>query len=102
MNEEEVWEVYAGTEKLIAILRFRLDYETPGVFTVLPDARDAPMLLVDAGAHLSRSGEEISRGELVESIETLRKARNDLRSYLTDKRKASVKSNRASRGKPSC
>ncbi len=41
-DENAVWDVYAGTEKLIAVLKFRLDYETPGVFTKLPDASDPP------------------------------------------------------------
>lgn len=101
VGEQAVWEVYAGTEKLIAVLRFRIDYETPGVFTKLPRAEDAPTLLVDAGALLSKSEGEISARKLVDAVETLRGARNNLRSYLTEKRKATVKSNRASRGKPS-
>ena len=37
-TEDTVWQVYAATEKLIAVLKFRLDYETPGVFAKLPDA----------------------------------------------------------------
>ena len=102
MNEQEVWEVYAGTEKLIAILRFRLEYETPGVFTKLPDAKDPLRLLEEARELLSRSDEEISGLKLVDAVETLRKARNNLRSYLTAKRKAATKAERPprSRAKP--
>jgi len=97
VNEQKVWEVYAGTEKLVAVLRFRLDYETPGVFTKLPDAKDPLGLLEEARELLSRSDEEISRVELVDAVETLRMARNNLRSYLTAKRKATTKAERPRR-----
>jgi len=101
ISELAVWKVYAGTEKLIAILKFRLDYETPGVFTKLPDAGDPAKLLDEARGQLARAADEIKRGRLVESIETLRGARNDLRSYLTDKRKSATKSKRSPHSKPS-
>jgi hypothetical protein len=99
--ENAVWDVYAGTEKLIAILKFRLDYETPGVFTRLPDASDPAKLLKDAGELLSKASDEIARGRLVLSIGTLRKARNNLRSYLTDRRKSATRRERKARGEPS-
>jgi len=89
-TEKTVWEVYAATEKLIAVLKFRLDYETPGVFAKLPSAADPAELLEGARALLSRAAAEIDRGELVPSVETLRKARNNLRSYLKDKRKSAT------------
>ena len=98
--ENAVWDVYAGTEKLIAILKFRLDYETPGVFTRLPDSSDPAKLLKDARALLSKASKEIARGRLVASIETLRKARNSLRSYLTDQRKQATRRERKARGAP--
>ena len=90
--ENAVWDVYAETEKLIAILKFRMDYETPGVFAKLPDASDPAKLLKDARKLLSKAAEEISKGRLVESIGTLRKARNELRGYLIEKRKSVIKS----------
>jgi hypothetical protein len=95
--DKAVWDVYAGTERLIAILKFRLDYETPGVFTKLPDASDPAKLLKDARKLLSKVAEEISKGRLVESIGTLRKARNALRSYLIQERKSVIKSRRSPR-----
>jgi hypothetical protein len=100
-GELAIWRAYAGTEKLIAVLKFRLDYETPGAFTKLPDASDPEKLLEDATGLLSRSAEEISEGALAESIETLRKARNDLRSYLTERRRSATRAQRRSRRKPS-
>ena len=100
VEESAVWAAYAGTEKLIAVLKFRLDYETPGVFTNLPDASDPEKLVSDARKFLSKSAEEISRGRVVESIETLRKARNNLRSYLAEKRKLAYREGRKSHVRP--
>jgi hypothetical protein len=85
--EETVWEVYAATEKLIAILKFRLDYETPGVFAKLPDADDPGKLVEDAQRLLAKAASEIGQGNLLPSIETLRKARNYLRRFLIDKKR---------------
>lgn len=90
-DEDGVWEVYAGTEKLIAILKFRLEYETPGIFTKLPKATEPSTLLGEAARLLSKASGEISGGELASSVETLRTARNDLRSYLTERRNASAR-----------
>jgi hypothetical protein len=87
-DDSAVWDVYSGVEKLVAVLRFRLDYETPGVFTKLPKADRPAPLLEEARALLALSGEQISGGMLVEAVETLRKARNNLRGCLTSKRKA--------------
>ena len=100
VDERTVWEVYAGTEKLIAVLKFRLDYETPGVFTKLPDASVPVALLKEASVLLSRAGEELAGRKLVEAVETLRRARNNLRSYLTDKRKSAAKTSERVRGDP--
>ncbi len=86
-TEDTVWQVYAATEKLIAVLKFRLDYETPGVFAKLPDAGPPAKLVEDARGLLSKAAEEIGQGSLVRSIETLRKARNNLRRYLVDKKR---------------
>jgi len=95
--EKAVWDVYAGTEKLVAVLKFRLDYETPGAFTKLPDASDPAKLLKAAHELLSKACEEIAAGKLIESIGTLRKARNDLRSYLTEARKSATRAEKKTR-----
>lgn len=96
-DPDEIWDVYAMTEKLIAVLRFRLDYETPAIFTKLPDAGDPPALLKEAQAQLSMAVDQLSARRSVEAIETLRKARNQLRSYLTDLSKAATKADRKAR-----
>ena len=40
-NEDDVWLVYARTERLAAVLKFRLGVERPGVFLKLPALRRA-------------------------------------------------------------
>jgi hypothetical protein len=97
VDDDAVWDVYSGVEKLIAVLKFRLDYETPGVFTKLPDAKDPLRLLERAREFLSKSDDEISGRRLVDAVETLRGARNNLRSYLTAKRKAATRAERPPR-----
>jgi hypothetical protein len=98
IDDDAVWAVYAGVEKLVAVLKFRLDYETPGVFTELPDAKAPAGLLAEAQGLLSRSEAQLLDSELVDAVGTLRRARNDLRSYLTAKRKAAT--SRAKTTKP--
>jgi len=94
-SEQVVWEVYAGTEKLIAIMKLRLDYETPGAFTKLPEASDPAKLLVDAREMLSKAAGELSARKGVNAIETLRRARNSLRSFLTEKSKSATRRTRS-------
>lgn len=80
-----VWRVYSETEKLIAVLKFRTRFETPGVFSRLPNADDRAKLLGDAREFLSSSSRMMGEGDLIQSIRTLRRARNCLRSYLRGK-----------------
>jgi hypothetical protein len=92
LDGEAIWEVYSEVERLIATIRFILDYETPGAFAKLPDARDPIRLVHDARSMLSRSVAEIGDGRMPQAVETLRAARNDLRSYLRSKRLAERRS----------
>jgi hypothetical protein len=82
------------------VLKFRLDYETPGVFTTLPDSGEPLALLEEAGTLLSSAGRELSERKLVQAVETLRRARNNLRGYLTKKSKSATKADRRARGSP--
>ncbi len=99
IDEGAIWEVYAGVEKLVAVLKFRLDYETPGVFASLPDPEHPIRLLADARELLSRSEGDISARRLVDAVEALRKARNNLRSYLTARRREATRAKRPARSK---
>jgi hypothetical protein len=83
---------------MIAVLKFRLDYETPGVFTKLPDSVEPVTLLEQAGDFISRAEKELSERKLVQAVETLRRARNNLRGYLTEKRKSATKADKRARG----
>lgn len=100
VDDSAVWDVYSGVERLVAVLKFRLDYETPGAFTKLPEADDPARLLGEARELLALSGEEISGRKLVDAVGTLRRARNNLRGYLTSKRKAATRADRTARGGP--
>lgn len=93
-DDKVVWEVYSETEKLIAVMRFRLGYETPGRFTKLPSASDLEGLVARASSLLDRAADEMDRGGEIESIETLRDARNNLRSYLGEKKKPASRRSR--------
>lgn len=90
-GDQVVWEVYAETEKLIAVMRFRLGYETPGRFTSLPSASDMEALVARASGLLSEAADEMERGSAIDSIETLRGARNHLRSYLGEKNRPAAR-----------
>jgi hypothetical protein len=91
-REDTIWLVYAGVEKLVAILRFRLEYETPATFANLPvEEEEGPAtlgLVHHAADLLSTAQEELDAGRLVAAVQTLRGARNDMRSHLISQKKA--------------
>lgn len=66
----------------------------------MPDASDPAKLLKGAHKLLSKASEEIAARKLVDSIATLRKARNDLRSYLTETRKSATRAEKKTRVAP--
>jgi hypothetical protein len=87
--EMDVWKVYAGTELVVAKLKARLGFETPGVHFKLPKAKDSwRTLLVESRTKLESGLAALSRGEPVEAVGILREGRNLLRGYLTEKRRA--------------
>jgi len=93
--EADVWKIYSGTEMVIAKLKARLDFETPGVRFTLPKAKDSwRTLLVESRAQLSSSLAALSSGEAVEAVGLMRGARNLLRAYLTEKRRAVTRKKR--------
>ncbi|MDA4117479.1 MAG: hypothetical protein OK455_03960 [Thaumarchaeota archaeon] len=98
-DDTAIWKVYAKTEKLIAVLKFRIEYEAPGRFAKLPATSEEKKLLEDALRSLAMSAEDISSHRLKEAVESLRDARNNLRAYLILKRKSSLKAHRDARKK---
>ncbi|MDG7006148.1 MAG: hypothetical protein JRM86_04370, partial [Nitrososphaerota archaeon] len=53
-DDQAVWEVYSETERLIALMRFRLGHETPGRFAKLPAASETDGLVARARALLAQ------------------------------------------------
>ena len=92
--EMEVWSVYAVTEKVVAILKFRIGVERPGLVTELPRARISRELLPPALVMMKESRTNIESNQLLEGLETLRRARNNLRAYLSQERKARIRQKR--------
>jgi hypothetical protein len=85
-SPDAVWEVYSKVEKAVAVLKFKLDYETPGVSIKLPKAAHPEKLVEEAEALMARAVSELESGEFERAVETLRAARNNLRSVLTPSR----------------
>ncbi len=98
-DEGKVWSLYARTEKLVAVLKFRLGYETPATFAKLPRAREPKALLEEAERLLSVSRDEISGGRMTEAVDAIRRARNNLRACLADRRRSLLKGEREARRK---
>jgi hypothetical protein len=96
-DERTIWGLYARTEKLISTLKFKVGYETPGTFAKLPTTNEPKALMEHAEMLLSQSAEEISRQKPKDAVKSLRNARNDLRAYLTERRKSALRAERQAR-----
>jgi len=93
-TEMQVWTIYAGTEKVVAILKFRMGVERPGVFSVLPKAQRPVELLPVALERMTEGARKIRDNQLAGGLEALRGARDHLRAYLSDERKLRMRSRR--------
>ena len=93
-TEMQVWTIYAGTEKVVAILKFRMGVERPGVFSVLPKAQRPVELLPVALERITEGARKIRDNQLAGGLEALRGARDHLRAYLSDERKLRMRSRR--------
>lgn len=96
-----LWGAYSSLEKLIAVMKFRLDYETPGIAVKLPSAKDPSGLLEHARKSLSAAVDELDGDNPSDSIDNLRKARNDLRALLREDRLSRDRSRRRTTRAPS-
>ncbi len=85
VDELRVWRVYAGLEKAVATLKFRMDVESPGVFLRLPRSRRPVEFLRESGRLLSTAEAALSRERLPEALRHMRNARNNLRAVLTER-----------------
>jgi hypothetical protein len=93
-TEMDVWTVYAGTEKVVAILKLRLGVERPGVFSELPKAQRSVDLLPIALERMTHGTGEIKEKRLLDGLNDLRVARDHLRAYLSEERKARMRTKR--------
>ena len=101
-TEMQVWSVYAGTEKTVAILKFRLGAERPGVFSELPKFQRLADFLPVALEKLTEATLKIEAEQLLEGLDTLRGARDNLRAYLSEERRVRMRAKRrAAASRPS-
>ena len=82
---DEIWPLYARTERLAAVLKFRLGVERPGVFLELPRSENPEEFLPLALAGLGDATESLTEKELLQGLESIRTARTYLRAFLAEK-----------------
>ncbi|MDA4122262.1 MAG: hypothetical protein OK456_03670 [Thaumarchaeota archaeon] len=100
-TESDVWSVYAGLEKVVAVLKFRLKQESPGVFRELPKSAVPVSLLPPALEAVKEGRSMLESKEFPEALESLRVGRDNLRAYLSEQRKARARVKRRSAARPS-
>lgn len=82
--ENDVWTIYARTEKAVAKMKLRLGTERPGVFTELPRSKRPEEFLPVALEKMKAASAEVGAGKTAEALESLRAARTLLRAYLAE------------------
>jgi len=93
-SEDEVWLIYARTERTVAKLKYRLGTERPGIFSELPASELPEEFLTRALGHLRDAGAETTAGRPVGGLEALRSARTYLRAYLAEQRRIRMRERR--------
>jgi hypothetical protein len=93
-EEEEVWLIYARTERTVAKLKYRLGTERPGIFSELPTSELPDEFLTRALGHLRDAGGRMTASRPVDGLESLRSARTYLRAYLAEQRRVRMRDRR--------
>jgi hypothetical protein len=93
-GENEVWSLYATSERLAAVLKLRLGVERPGVFLELPRSEKPEEFLPLALGELSDAISSLEATEQLAGLESIRKARTHLRAYLAEKRRVRMRAKR--------
>jgi hypothetical protein len=93
-GEQQVWPIYSGMEKTVAKLKLRLGVERPGVFQEVPTSKTPELLLTLALERMKGGIQKMDERHLLESLESLREARNYLRGYLSEKHKVKMREKR--------
>ncbi len=96
-TESSIWSLYARCERLVGILKFRLEVERPGSFLELPRSEVPADFLRPAGEALGVVDDALSNDKYLEALDSLRTARTNLRAYLSSKRRIRMRSARKSR-----
>lgn len=95
--DNSVWSIYARCERLVGILKFRLDVERPGSFLELPRSETPGDFLGPAAEALRLSDDALSSENYVQALDHLRTARTNLRAYLSSRRRIRMRLTRKSR-----
>ncbi len=82
--ENDIWVIYARTERAVAKLKLRLGTERPGAFTELPRSKRPEEFLETALEQMRRAGVLVQSRKTAEGLESLRGARTSLRAYLAE------------------
>ena len=93
-KENEVWSLYAVSERLAAVLKFRLGVERPGVFLELPRSEKPEEFLPLALDGLQSAVAALEAKDQLEGLESIRTARTYLRAYLAQKRRVKMRAKR--------
>jgi hypothetical protein len=83
-EEKELWLIYAGTERAVAKLKYRLGVERPGVFSELPKSKSPEEFLTRALDSFRDAGTKMRDESLIDGLEALRAARTYLRAFLAE------------------
>ena len=83
-----VWSIYARTEKTVAILRYRLGVERPGLRLEIPRSQAPEPLLRRALESMKDAAAQLEKEELPQALASLRVSRNGLRGFLTEGKRA--------------
>jgi hypothetical protein len=93
-GENEVWLLYARSERLAAVLKFRLEVERPGVFQKLPRSEKPEEFLPRALEGLKDAIAALEEKKEPDGLESIRSARTSLRAYLAEKRRVRMRAKR--------
>jgi hypothetical protein len=93
-EEHEIWSLYARSERLAAVLKFRLGVERPGVFLKLPRSEKPEEFLPLALGGLGAATEALEKKKQLDGLESIRTARTYLRAYLAEKRRIRMRMKR--------
>lgn len=93
-GEHEIWSLYARSERLAAVLKFRLGVERPGVFLKLPRSEKPEEFLPLALDGLAAAVEALEKKKQLDGLESIRAARTYLRAYLAEQRRVRMRAKR--------